>query len=345
MNNPQPKEIANLKLDRQVTIVRYSPCAKYLIAGGFESVIYRWDATIKDMPAMPLLTGHGGWVTSLAFSSDQKHLFSVDSWGQLRAWNYPETNPKCIWFVKEAHDGWVRDVVVSPDGKTLATCGKDQKVRLWSTKDGKKLREWDDHHEDVFCVAFHPNGQTLISGNLKGKLKQHHVGTGKLERELDASVLYKEHRLQDVGGARVLRFDAKGEILACAGTTPKNGANVQGMPTILLFDWKSGKVKHEVKIGATSDAFVYDLHLHPEGYIIAVTSGNPGVGKLAMIRPGEEKPFFLHTKILNCHSLAMHPDGKRFVVSGTNRGSNGNGRRLKDGEYLGNNSPLHVFEI
>jgi hypothetical protein len=46
----------------------------------------------------------------------------------------------------------------------------------------------------------------------------------------------------------------------------------------------------------------------------------------------------------NCHSLAVHPDGKRLVVAATNAGSNGNGRP-KDKEYLGNWSPLHVWSL
>jgi hypothetical protein len=54
----------------------------------------------------------------------------------------------------------------------------------------------------------------------------------------------------------------------------------------------------------------------------------------------------MHKQVQNIHSLAWHPDGKRFVVAGTNGGSNGNGRPLdKDGKYLTNQSPLHVFAL
>jgi hypothetical protein len=42
----------------------------------------------------------------------------------------------------------------------------------------------------------------------------------------------------------------------------------------------------------------------------------------------------------------MHPNGQLLAVTATNRGSNGNGRRLnKDGEYAGNTSPVHLFEL
>ena len=41
----------------------------------------------------------------------------------------------------------------------------------------------------------------------------------------------------------------------------------------------------------------------------------------------------------------MHPNGRRIAVTATNNGSNGNGRRLKNGAYLGNNSPLHILDM
>jgi hypothetical protein len=64
------------------------------------------------------------------------------------------------------------------------------------------------------------------------------------------------------------------------------------------------------------------------------------------LRQGEKEPFFTNTAVANCHSVTLHPDGKRFAVAAMNKASNGNGRQLtKDGQYLGNNSPVHLFEI
>ena len=67
-------------------------------------------------------------------------------------------------------------------------------------------------------------------------------------------------------------------------------------------------------------------------------------------RPGyssyPQKPFYSHTKIANCHAVALHPDGRRYAVTATNRNSNGNGRRLdKEGKDPGNVSPVHVFDL
>jgi WD40 repeat protein len=353
MNDPkklaslyQPKQGKPVNLDRQVCTLRFSPCGKFLAAGGSDTTVRRLDATTDALAALPPLIGHNGWVQALAFHPDGKRLLTADSWGELRCWPFADREPKPLWVVKQAHDGWLRGVAVSPDGSSIATCGRDGKVCLWSAADGKKLRECIGHKEDVFSVAFHPDGKSLVSGDLKGVVKQWDVVTGKPTREFDGRVLHTLSRLQDVGGARCLVFDTKGTTLACAGTKPVNGGNVQGTPTVLLFDWATGKLKHTLNVGGNGDGFVYDLAFHPTGFVIGVTSGNPGTGKFFFMQPGDSKPFFLTPKMANCHALAVDPSWTRLVVAATNTGSNGNGRNLnKKKEYPGNYSPLFVWRF
>ncbi len=47
----------------------------------------------------------------------------------------------------------------------------------------------------------------------------------------------------------------------------------------------------------------------------------------------------------NCHSLALHADGRRLAVAATSANSNGNGRLLRNGDNPGNSSPIHVFRL
>jgi WD40 repeat protein len=339
-----PKELKQLKTDRQLGLARFSPCGKFLFAGGLDGTVRRWAASSDEMAELPPLNGHGGWVQAIALGSDQR-LFTADSWGQLRAWACSENDATAAWSVEKAHDGWIRSVAVSPDGKRLATCGLDQTVRVWSSENGAKLTELAGHGEDVFSAAFHPDGRSLVSGDFKGNIKHWDLETGTCLRDLDARVLFKLDRLQDVGGVRSLAFDRDGTMLAAGGTTPKVGANVQGSPTILVFDWITGMTKHSITLGGEGDGFVYDMHFHRDGFLMAVTSGNPGSGKFLFIRPRDKDPFFVTTNLPNCHSLAVHPNGTRLAVTATNGGSNGNGRQLKDGEYPGNWSPVHIWDM
>lgn len=344
-NRPQPRLVRTVNLDRQMSRIRFSPCGRFLVAGGFDAAVRRWAVTDAALNAMPSLSGHNGWVQALAFHPDRRRLFTADSWGEIRSWAYADQQANPLHTIRSAHDGWIRDLAISADGRLLATCGMDQKVRLWSTEDGRKLHEMSEHTWDVYCVAFHPDNRSLVSGDLQGNVKQWDVTTGRKTRDLDCRVLYSVSRLQDVGGVRCLAFDAAGRTLACTGTRPSVGGNVQGTPTILLFDWANGRLQHTITNGGGGDGFVYDLAFHSTGYVMAVTSGNPGTGKFFFQRPGEQAPLFQTTQMPNCHSLAVHPDGRRIIVAATNSGSNGNGRPLQNGQYPGNFSPLHWWEL
>jgi len=342
----QPKEVKVLKLDQQMGTIRFSRCGKFLAAGGFDGTVRRWDASSDQFSELPALTGHNGWVQTVAFHGDGKRLFSADSWGQLCCWPYADKEPKPLWAVKEAHDGWIRRLAVSPNGKLLASCGRDQKVRLWSAENGQKQQELTGHGHDIFCVAFHPDGKSLLSGDLKGIIKQWDLATGKAVREFDARVLYLYERIQDVGGVRCLAFDRTGATLICAGGQPKSGGFVQATPAILFFDWQTGKVTHTLKSANDNEGYVYDLHWHPDGFVMAVTSGQPGNGKLFFQRPQDAQPFFVTPKMANCHALDVHPNGHRLVISATNANSAGNGRLVdKNKEYPGNWSPLHIWDL
>ena len=226
------------------------------------------------------------------------------------------------------------------------TCGRDHVVRVWAAIDGAILFELRGHQQDVYCARFHPGGELIATADDRGIIKVWDASTGRCERELDASSLHLLHRLQDVGGVRALAFSSDGQTLASGGTVPKNGATVQGTPTVLLFDFASGELRETLSLGGASHCFVHEILLHDAGFFMAVTSGTPGQGQLLFRRAGDEQPFFVTTKLPNCHSLSLNARTSRLAVVATNRGSNGNGRRLnKNGEYQGNNSPIHLFKL
>ena len=342
----EARELRKIETDRQVCLIRYSPDGNILFGGGYDAQIRRWDLTAEEPQPLEPLTGHHGWVQSMAFLPDGRTLVSVDSWGQLCAWSVHDSVPNLKWHVEQAHDGWIHDLAVSKDGSVLATVGRDRFVRLWSADDGALIKQLPEHEHEPFCVAIHPDNESVVSADLFGTLRHWSTDSAKPVRELALEKMHYYERIQDVRGIFVLRFDDSGESLICAGGQPTNTGNHQGIPTIHQIDWKSFASTRSQSFGVTTDGFVFDLIRHPAGYFVAVTSGNPGAGQLLLIDPAADEPLFKHTKMSNCHSVTLHPDGKTLVVSATNRNSQGNGAvRDKEGKYLGNSSPLHVFEI
>lgn len=325
---------------------RYSPCGKFLLAGGYEGAVHRWDVTGDEPKMLEPLTGHNAWVQALAFSPSGKLVFTGDSWGRLRAWDYAAEKAQPTWDIADAHDGWLRMIAVSSDGKLLATCGRDQVVRLWDAATGKKLYEFTGHNRDVQTVQFHPDNKQLVSGDLYGVIKQWDVTAKKHVRDLDAKLLYLENRLQEIGGVRSMVFDKEGKTLLVGGTKPKNGGNVQGVPTLLAFNWADGKKTSETTFGADGDVYVYELQYDPRGYVIVGISGNPGVGKFCFWQIGDKEPFFTQA-MGNCHAVSIHPSGKKLAMTGVNANSQGNGRVKGMGEmdYPGNYSPITFWDM
>jgi WD40 repeat protein len=297
-----------------------------------------------ELVPQPHLTGFNGWVQTIAFHPKDKVLFAADTWGKLTATAYEGDTPKQLWENATAHDGWIRKLAISADGQHLVTGGRDQFVRVWTTA-GKLVAE-HRHTEDVYAVAFAPEGKVVAFGDEKGRVKTWDFGTKQVLREFDPSAFHKLSRLQDVAGLRMLAFIEGGKSLVVGGCEPEGGGFLEGAPALLKFDTATGKKETEWKFGAAKDGFVLDVAAHPDGYLIVVTSGQPGNGKILFLRPGDKEPFFTHTSVANIHSVTLHPDGKRFAVAAMNKGSGGNGRpKTADGSYPSNTSPVHVFEI
>ncbi len=348
----EPKEGKPLKLDRQLNVARFTACGRFLLAAGHDGTVRRFDATTEEMAELKPLTGHNGWVQRLALPLKRENaptdeiVFSIDSWGQLRCGSFVDETAVPRWSNAAAHDGWILDVALSPGGTLVATCGVDRAVRVWSTLDGSKKYEFSHPDWEVLCVAFAPDEAAVVAGDLSGIVRQWDLASGKLTREFNAADLHKSDRLQEVGGVRRITFSPDARQLLCAGTKPKNGGNVQGLPAIMVFDWETGQVTKSIELGKDGDVYVTDLTFHPEGFLMVTISGNPGAGKLLFCRIEDEAPFFETTKIPNCQSVALHPDRQRLAVVATNGSSNGNGRQLdKEGKYPGNVSPIHIWKL
>lgn len=342
---PAPVEV--LTVQPEALTARFSPCGRFLAAGGYDGRVRRWRVDGEQSVELEPLVGLGGWVQEIAFAPTGDLLVGVDSWGAIVAWRNEDGG--LAWRRDEAHRGWIRGLSVAPQGspedRLVATGAADGLVRLWRLADGEPQGELAAE-DDVHCVEFRPGTDAieLVAGTLHGRVRHWRLPEQTAARDLDASQLYRYDRIQDVGGVRVLRFGPDGATLAAGGTQPKNGGTVQGEPTILLYDFASGELRKTLALGPASECYVHDIWLHESGIIGAVTCGTPGSGKLTLRRADDETPLFASQNLPNCHSLSVHPDGRRLAVTTTNRDSNGNGRRLdKDGNYAGNSTPIHVL--
>lgn len=306
-----------------LTAARFDPSGKYLFTAGENSQILRWE--LANAPPTRF-NGHASWVRSLAFVPSKPGLpeglmISGDYHGKLLFWTTAEPTNPVVRIVHplrtiEAHQGWIRGVAVSADGTLLASCGNDALVRLWSLPEGKLLRTLVGHTCHVYRVGFHPSQPRLISGDLKGVLKDWDVSTGTLVRELDAKVLYKHDAvfMADIGGVRDLAWSADGTLLlVCGITNVSNAFAGVGNPIVLAYDWSSGKLKQTLTPKEGFQGTAWGVGHHPSGHVIAAGGGSGGQLWFWKL----DQPQSIHKVVLpqSARDLALHPDGLRLAVA------------------------------
>jgi WD40 repeat protein len=334
--------------DRQLVSSRFSPCGRFVFAGGLDNLIHRWNLESGEHAA---LAGHSSWITGLVFDAAGGRMVSGDFQGNVKAWPYAADAPAPLWSIQDAQQGILRDVAISPDGKLLATVGSDCRVRLWNTADGTAMRQFEGHKMDVYRCAFHPDGKSLVSGDLLGVVKHWDLANGQHVRDLDASSLHTRGNdfdfIADVGGVRRMVFDRGGTQLACAGlTAASSNSFCAGRQEAVLLDWTTGQSAARLSVNAAADGPMTGIAYLAGDMLAGCGESGAGSTVLCFWKRSETAPF--HTlPLATAYDLDLHPDGLRLAVAVYEpRGQGGNGRpaKTKD-EYIPNGGSVQIFSL
>lgn len=66
--------------------------------------------------------------------------------------------------------GEITALAGSPDGTMLLTASHDRTARFWDVASGRQLGPTLYHTDPVLCVAFHPDGQSIVTGTGDGMI-------------------------------------------------------------------------------------------------------------------------------------------------------------------------------
>jgi WD40 repeat protein len=230
------------------------------------------------------LTGHTNGVWIVSVSADGKRLLTSSGDTTLRLWD-TDTGKQLRVF--SGHTEGIVAAALAPDGRRVLSGSRDKTVRLWDATTGKQLDQMTCPDE-VYCVAFGPEGKALSGGNDRS-VQVWDLNTGK-----NAGVLtgHKDH-------VRGVAYSDRAR-LAATGSADQS---------VRLWDLDAGK---EVRRLTGHAELVVTVCFSPDGKRL-LSAGYDHTVRLWEVATGKE---LKRLEVPGAICAAFSPDGRRIVTGG-----------------------------
>lgn len=318
----------------------FSPDSHVLAVGSGTGTARLFDVTRLDQPReLTTLDGHVGEV-SVAFSPDGHTLATagVDKVTRLH-------DVGAASFRGRA--GLLNDMVFGPDGRTLATAATGEgNAQLWDVANPSRpsqLTTFPEHADDVFAVAFSPDGNTLVTGGRDRVMRLWDVTDPGRPRELSTSQdrddIYMTvfspdgHTLVTTGGDHTVRLwdvtdprnprktatldNSPGVVLSAAFSSDGRTLATKADKVISL--WEISDLSHPVK-SATLPGVFHGMAFAPKDHTLA-TAHADNTARLWDVtdarNPRELAVLTGHTDPL--HAVDFSPDGHTLATAGEDK--------------------------
>lgn len=272
--------------------VALSPDGKWIaFAGGGD-----WGVRVNDLESgreVRLMTGHKGFVTSLAFSPDGRRVASGSSDHSVRIWDL--ATGEAI-HVLTGHPAEVfRKVAFSPDGRLLVSASGDAygRTTVWDVSTGTRIRSLATDKQRTRSISISPDGRLLASGGTDGDLKLWDLATGERVRSIAGHA----------GAVLGVAFSPDGKTLASGGSDN----------SLRIWDVSSGA---SVANGNTT-AGVFSVAFSPDGHWLAtaaIVSGPEGGISVWDVKSAT-KVRKLSGQLQSLTCATFSPDGRSLATS------------------------------
>lgn len=108
-----------------------------------------------------MISGHGGWVRSLAVDPSNQWFASGCRDGLIKIWDLASGR---LRITLTGHITGVRGLAVSSRHPYLFSCGEDKMVKCWDLEQNQVVRSYHGHLHGVYCLAMHPTENILVTG-------------------------------------------------------------------------------------------------------------------------------------------------------------------------------------
>jgi WD40 repeat protein len=275
-----------IKHERGVTAIAFSPDNKLIATGSDDYTIQLWDPRTGRAELRlnepdsgvrsPGVYPDGQRVFSLSFSPDGRILASAGdiikdnllAGGQVSLWEIPSGKLLRTIVVNRDTSTYTTSVTFTLDGKGLVTGvarvhGKGE-ISQWNAQTGALERKWKPNASGIHSVTFSPDGQFLVAGCSDATIKFLDSQTWELRRTLQGA-MYRVFSLS---------ISPDGETLAsCVGPNlPAINGQFELLLKVHLLDRQTGQPS-VMSVGHRS--LVTAVAFSPDGEHLA--SGNQGL--------------------------------------------------------------------
>ena len=207
----------------------FSPDGRTMAFTGTDERAHLWDVDGgKEIARLPV----EGW--AYCFVSGGKYLATGKGTALPCLWDATTGKEIRRFRGRRGKGTWVSGA--SPDGKWLVTSAGpwafNNAIRLWDVAKGTEWRPFGGHLDTVTCLAFAPDGKTVVSGSKDGALRVWDVATSKELR------VYRRHE----------------EPITAVAIAPDGKAVLSGdnANAVHLWDLATGKQAHRFAFAAIS---------------------------------------------------------------------------------------------
>lgn len=185
-------------------------------------------------------------------------------------------------------------IAYSPDGNTFAGANFDT-ISIFDVNTGNEINKLEQHQDQVNCVSFSPDGNTLASGSNDNTVRIWNANTGELKHTL---IGHQQHVLS-------IAFSPDGRTVASGSYDM----------AIHLWDVVTGEKKSVIQKHGMR---ISDLTFSPDGQTIASAAYSPNI-YLWDVATGKRN-LFLRRNPSQIASVVFSPDGKLLAIGSTTKG-------------------------
>ncbi len=301
------RQLAEHQHDAPLTCCAFDASGRFVIAGGRDRGLLCLDVAAGKKT---VLEGHESWIGS-AVRAGSDLVLTADFAGRVIAWDCAGEYPMARWNIS-AHASTIYSLATSLDGKLFATGDRDGTIRVWQADNGQRRHEIAGLEHPVYALAFHPDGERLVSADRqprKPRIKLWDFVTGKEQRSIDVPQLSAYRRVEDIewGGIRAITLSSDGNTLVACGSNEYSGP-----ACALLFDLAAGELKR--KLTSNLKGFYYSAKFHAQGFLLTA-GGDIGKGELRAWALNQDESLATVAMPGPCTSIDVHPHGHGFVLS------------------------------